>query len=84
MIKDIKTHFWHYAILILIILVSGIAFFSSSDKTVKFQVGVLAAFAYVFWGFFHHFLEDNLNVKIMVEYILIGALSVVLLGGILL
>lgn len=84
MIESIKTHFWHYAILATIILVGGIAFFSSSDRTIKLQVGILTALAYILWGVFHHLLENNLNLKIMVEYTLIGVLAIILLGGILL
>ena len=84
MIHDIKSHFWHYVILLLIILVGGIVFFSYSDKMIKFQVGALTAIAYIFWGIFHHLLEGSLNLKIMIEYNLIGVLSAVLLGGILL
>lgn len=84
MIEDLKIHFWHYAILILIIFVGGIVFFSYPDKTTKFQVGALTALAYIFWGIFHHLMEANLNLKIVVEYTLIGALAIILLGGVLL
>lgn len=84
MIEDIKAHFWHYSILILILTIGGIAFFNSTDKMVKFQVGSLTALGYIFWGIFHHLLEKNLNLKIVVEYSLMGILSIVLLGGALL
>lgn len=84
MIKDFKDHFWHYLILFLILLVGGLVFILEPNKIIKFQAGTLVAAAYIFWGIIHHFLEKNLNFKIMVEYMLIGALSVILLGGILL
>lgn len=84
MIKDFKNHFWHYLFLVLILLVGSLVFTLDPNKIIKFQVGTLVATAYVFWGIIHHSLEKNLNWKIMVEYMLIGALSVVLLGGILL
>lgn len=84
MIEDLKSHFSHYLILILILSVGGLVFLLDSNKTIKFQVGTLIAIAYIFWGMIHHFLEKNLNFKIVVEYLLIGALSVTLLGGVLL
>jgi hypothetical protein len=84
MIEDIKSHFWHYAILVLVIFVGGIVFFSYPDKTVKFRVGTLTALAYIFWGIFHQLMEANLNLKIVVEYTLIGVLAIILLGGVLL
>lgn len=84
MLEDIKSHFWHYAILVLVILIGAIAFFSYPDKMVKFQIGTLTALAYIFWGIFHHLMENSLNFKIMVEYSLIGLLSIILLGGALL
>lgn len=84
MIKDFKDHFWHYLILVLILFIGGVVFVLDTNKVIKFQVGTLVAIAYVFWGTIHHFLEKNLNFKIMVEYLLIGALSVALLGGVLL
>ena len=84
MTEDIKKHLWDYAVLVLIIFVGGVIFFFNQDKIVKFKVGTLAALAYIFWGVFHHFLEKNLNLKIVVEYTLIGAIAIVLLGGLLL
>ena len=84
MIEDFRNHFWHYLILLLILLIGGLVFVLNPNKIIKFQVGTLVAIAYIFWGIIHHFLEKNLNFKIMVEYLLIGALSVALLGGILL
>lgn len=84
MIEDLRNHFWHYLILLLILLVGGLVFILEPNKIIKFQVGTLIAVAYVFWGIIHHSLEKNLNFKIMVEYMLIGTLSMALLGGILL
>lgn len=84
MIKDIKNHIWHYTILLLIILVGGFGFLSTSDKIVRFQIGVVMTLGYTFWGAIHHYLEKNLNFKIVIEYILIGLLAIVFLGGTLL
>lgn len=84
MIEDIKSHFWHYLVLVLIIGCGGLVFGFYPDKAVKFKVAALVALAYIFWGIFHHLTEGNLNFKIVVEYTLIGALAIILLGGVLL
>lgn len=84
MIKDIRQHFIHYLILVLIIAIGGIGFLISPDKMIRFQVGALTSLAYVFWGIFHHLMENDLKLKIVVEYALIGLLATSLLGGILL
>lgn len=82
--KDVKAHFWHYLILILVITAGGLVFFATPDKMVKFQIGSLTALAYILWGIFHHLVENSLNFQIVVEYSLIGLLSIILLGGALL
>lgn len=84
MIEEIKTHFWDYLILFLLIGAGVICFIYHPDKIVKFQISILMALAYIFWGVFHHLSEKNLNLKIVVEYTLIGLLSIILLGGVLL
>ena len=84
MMEEIKTHFWHYLILVLLIGLGVICFIYHPDKIVKFQISLLMALTYIFWGIFHHLWEKNLNLKIVIEYTLIGLLSIILLGGILL
>ncbi len=84
LINEIKNHFWHYLILVLIILTGGIAFLAHPDRQGKFQIGCLVALSYIGWGIFHHLLENNLKLMIVVEYTLVAILAIVLLGGILL
>lgn len=48
-------------------------------------VSITTAIAYVAWGIIHHAIEGDLHPKIVVEYVLIGAIAIVLLltkGGI--
>lgn len=82
--EEIKTHLVHYLILIFIILVGGISFIFFQDHIIRFTIGLLLVVSYILWGIFHHFLESNLNSKIVIEYILIGILSIIFLGGLLL
>ncbi len=84
MMNDLKRHAVHYFLLLLIFMAGGIAFFSVSDHLLKFRVVILVSAAYFLWGFLHHFSENNLTSKVVVEYLLMSALSVTLLGGILL
>jgi len=84
MIKDLQSHFFHYLILLIILLLGGVVFVNQPDKIIKFQVSSITAIAYILWGILHHLAEKNLNWKIVVEYSLIGLLSIVLLGGALL
>lgn len=83
-LREIKTHFCHYLILLLIISCGGAVFLTTSEKTVKFQAAALIGLGYIFWGIFHHLSEGNFNWKIMVEYTLIGLISIIFLGGVLL
>lgn len=84
MINDFKKHMIHYLILFLIIIIGGIGFFWQTDKTIKFLLAVMVAGGYVSWGIIHHYLEKNLSLKIVLEYLFMGILALVFLGGILL
>lgn len=84
MMKELRTHFWHYFFLVIIMGSGGFAFLATPDKQLKFRIGGLLALAYILWGIFHHILEHNLKLKIVVEYSLIGLLGLILLGGALL
>lgn len=84
MIEDFKKHVIHYLILLLIIIVGGTGFLWQTDKTVKFLLAVVVAAGYVGWGIIHHYLEKNLNLKIVLEYLFMGILALIFLGGILL
>lgn len=88
MIEDLKTHLVHYLVLILILGSGFLAFwYFTKDSVSQFLAILTTAFSYLVWGIIHHWLEDNLNLKIVVEYILFAALgvaifSLVLKGGI--
>jgi len=45
--------------------------------------GIATAVAYVLWGIIHHALEKDLHHKIVIEYMLVGAIAIVLLVTIL-
>ena len=76
---------WHHVLLAILLLGGYMVFRSVSySRMLQFGAGVATAILYVIWGMIHHYLDGDLYVKNMVEYIFIALLSVVILAGILL
>lgn len=73
MIKLISEHGLYYISLVIILSLAFLLANSNSDRS--FQIGVVLAttFFYVLWGVMHHLLNHDLNTKIVIEYVLIGA-----------
>ena len=73
----------HYGILIIILLGGLVAFYSvRGNSSLQLLVGIVTSVSYVFWGIIHHMLDHNLHKKIVVEYLLIGAIAIILLATI--
>jgi hypothetical protein len=68
-------------IVLAIILALGVASFIyvRPDTTMQLVIGIATSIAYVCWGLIYHALEKNLHAKVVVEYVLIGAIAIVLL-----
>ncbi len=74
----------HVLVLLSILGLGAWVFFAvRPNVTLQLLTGVATAFAYVVWGIIHHALQKDLHQKIVVEYILIGAIAIVLLVTIL-
>lgn len=73
----------NYAVLILI-LSGGIASFYSvrGNPTSALLIGIVTSVSYVLWGIIHHAIDHSLHKRIVVEYLLIGAIAIVLLSTI--
>lgn len=85
MFEDIKTHIMHYAILATILIIGfGSILIFSSGKQIQLFLIVATTILYAFWGIIHHYMEDELNLKIVIEYILIALLIAIILLTILL
>lgn len=72
-----STHIKHYLVILAIftaILSSRI--FLSFEASLLLLVLYLITFIYVAWGIIHHYLEHDLTVRIVVEYILIGTIAI--------
>ena len=82
---DILHHFIHYGLLLAILLVGLSVYFAAYiDKGFRLWVVAGISVSYILWGIGHHHLSHRqLHIRIVVEYLLIGALGFVLMKGIL-
>jgi hypothetical protein len=75
LMRDFQKHLSHYLVLLLILLAAGGMFYFLRFKPFyQMTVILLFSFAYVLWGVIHHWLAEDLHLKIIVEYLLIGLL----------
>lgn len=75
-----KSHFIHLLILAAILGIGGYAFFSiQGNQAMQLVVGSLTTITYVGWGILHHALQRDLHRRVVIEYVLIGALAELLL-----
>ena len=75
-----KSHLIHYLILFLFLGLGlwGFSYFSY-DRDLQRLIIILVAVAYLSWGIVHHYLEESLNPKIVIEYTSWAALAAALL-----
>jgi len=77
--RILSKHTIYYISLVIILSLSFLLAYSSSDR--GFQIGVIVAttFFYVLWGIMHHLINHDLHMKIVVEYILIGTFGLTII-----
>ncbi len=78
--KDIHEHTFQYLLLatiavFFIVLLS----LAQGDKMAQFLIILLFVVFYIVWGIIHHITDKTLHLKIVLEYILIGATALFLL-----
>ncbi|MBI3980823.1 hypothetical protein HY345_02385 [Candidatus Microgenomates bacterium] len=79
MTKEIKKYLFHYLFLAIILFFGVVIFMMVGfDKTLQLNVAILTIASYFLWGIIHHFLKDDLHIKVVIEYLLITALSLIL------
>lgn len=70
----------HFIVLVALLAVGVLTFiYVRPNTTLQLFVGIITASAYVLWGIIHHAIQKDLHQKIVVEYLLIGAIAIVLL-----
>lgn len=86
--KKIKKHSFYYLSLLTILFLGLVLTFLAAPN-IKLQgiIILLTVFFYVLWGILHHLINHELTAKIMIEYVLIGALGLsilffIIMGGI--
>lgn len=70
----------HYIVLLAILTGGVVAFYLvRPNVTYELLVSIATTVAYVLWGIIYHVIEKDLHHKIVIEYVLIGAIAIVLL-----
>ncbi len=71
----------HYIVLVLILMGGVISFFMVKENPfLQLMIGIVTSVSYVLWGIIHHYMDHSLHKKIVIEYLLIGAIAIVLLS----
>lgn len=74
-----KNHLVHYLIILGIIALGiGSVILLSSNKNMQLIMVLAVSLFYLCYGIFHHFLEHDITIKIVVEYVLVTLLVVAL------
>lgn len=75
-----KINILHSLVLVAMLALGVYTFFYVRPNTsMQLLIGIITSVAYVSWGLIHHALEKDLHAKVVVEYVLIGAIAIVLL-----
>ncbi len=82
--EDMKHHLFEYALLILsaglyLIFLTVL----KGMPTKQFAATAVFVLYYILWGITHHTRDQSLHLKIVLEYIAIGALALILLQSLL-
>ncbi|PIP74848.1 MAG: hypothetical protein CO135_02975 [Candidatus Levybacteria bacterium CG_4_9_14_3_um_filter_35_16] len=85
--KKNQNHLGYYISLIAIIIMSAVlVILNMGNKELQIIIFILTTIFYIIWGILHHLLNHELSSKIIIEYILIGAVGIsiiffVFMGG---
>lgn len=72
-----KKHFLYYIFLIFLLSLGiFLTIQTGYDRQLQFIIIILTAFFYVILGILHHLFEHDLSSKIVLEYVLMGALGI--------
>jgi hypothetical protein len=79
MLKRLSQHTAYYMSLIVILTLSFLLAYNSSDRGFQLGVIIFTTFFYVLWGIIHHLINHDLHTKIVIEYILIGTFGLTII-----
>lgn len=76
----LSKHTGYYLSLVAILFFGFFLFLQSSyDKNLQILIMYLTGVFYAGWGIIHHLVHHDLNLKIVIEYVLIGSLGVTIM-----
>ncbi len=69
-----------YYLSLSVIFIMGLALMlvAKHNPQLRMMAILMMAFFYVLWGIVHHILDHDMSVRIVIEYVLLGALGIVL------
>lgn len=80
MFDRLRKHIGYYISLILILIFGFLlAYINSPNRIFQTGIIIMTTFFYVLWGLLHHLLNHDLNMKIVIEYILIGSFGLTII-----
>ena len=77
LVKHLKIEVEKHAFDYLLFITAGVVFLMGlnlfrGERLLEFIILLSFVSFYIIWGIYHHIIEDNLHLKIVLEYILIG------------
>lgn len=76
-------HYMNFIMLILILSIGILLFWTFRfEKMAQMYVGILISVLYIGWGIVSHWLADDLHIKSVIEYLLVGVIAVTLINTI--
>ena len=79
MFARLYKHSAYYIFLIVILVLGFLLAYNSSNRSFQIGAVIVTTFFYVLWGIIHHLINHDLNVKIVIEYILIGVFGLTII-----
>lgn len=79
MTRPDKHYLYYLFLLIMEALIGALIISSQGDRYMQLVYGLFAAIIYVVWGIIHHLINHTLHKKVVIEYLLMGAVGVSIL-----
>lgn len=77
MMQRLKAHMGYYSVFLLMAALGFYLLMANADSEQgRMTIVVLLAFFYVVWGLLHHYIHHDISTKIVLEYVLVGALGI--------
>lgn len=84
MLEEIHHRLVRYLVLVLILGLGLVFFFlSSHDPSLQLKIVTIVLVAYLLWGVVHHHLDKDLTGLIFLEYLLVAAVTFVIIFSLL-